>query len=74
MAKPILIVKFPNRYPNEFSEKIGIELNKNVELVNDYHLIVIPNNNDEFDFKVFNGERTEDEYQKLEELINELKK
>lgn len=74
MAKPILIVKFPNTYPPQVGEEIGSTLNRNKELVSDYHIFTLPNNNDEFEFKVFNGEYTESEYQRLEELINELKK
>jgi hypothetical protein len=74
MVNPILIVKFPNTYSPEVGEEIRNGLNRNEDLVNDYHIFCLPNNTDEFEFKVFNGEYTETEYQKLEELINELKK
>lgn len=74
MSKPILIVKFPASYPPQFAEEIAIHLNNKEDLVNDYHVFTIPNGEDNFDFRVFNGEHTEVEYQKLEELIEELKK
>jgi hypothetical protein len=74
MAKPILIVKFPNTYPLQFGEVVANQLHTNEDLANDYHIFALPNVSDEFDFKVFNGEYTEIEYKKLENLINELKK
>ena len=74
MSKPILIVKFPASYPPQVGEEIAQRLNSNTELVNDYFLFTIPNSTDEFDFKVFNGEYVESEYNVLTELIKELKK
>jgi hypothetical protein len=74
MSKPILIVKFPASYPPQIGEEITQKLNSNTELINDYFLFTIPNSTDEFDFKVFNGEYVESEYNVLTELIEELKK
>jgi hypothetical protein len=74
MSKPILIVKFPNSYPPQVGEGVSEYLNSRDELVNDYHIFTILNNEDTFDFKVFNGEYAEYQYMNLKEIIDELKK
>lgn len=74
MSKPILIIKFPASYPPQVAESVIEHLNNREDLVNEYHIFTIPNGEDNFDFKVFNGEHTDVEYRKLEEVINELKK
>lgn len=73
MSKPILIIKFPASYPPQVAESVIEHLNNREDLVNDYHIFTIPNGEDNFDFKVFNGQHTEVEYQQLVELIEELK-
>lgn len=69
MAKPILIIKLPDTQNNEaFSEAIH-----NHPIIEEYNIFVIPSNSNDFEFKVFNGEYTDAEYKRLEQLIEELK-
>lgn len=74
MAKPILIIKLPSYYDSETVNEVSNQLHNLKDLKDDYHMFIIPNNGETFDFKVFNGEYTESEYKKLEELIENLKK
>jgi hypothetical protein len=71
MAKPILVVKVPISFSAEKSYEIGQLLNNKI---NDYHIFIIPNSIDEFEFKVFNGEYSDEEFKKIELFIEELKK
>lgn len=74
MVKPILIIKLPSYYTTENVIEVSNYLHNLKDLNDDYHMFIIPNNADEYDFKVFNGDYTESEYKKLEELIENLKK
>ncbi len=71
MAKPILVVKVPTSYSTEQSFEVGQILN---DRINNYHIFIIPNSADEFTFKVFNGEYSEDEFNRIELFIEDLKK
>lgn len=74
MVKPILIIKLPSYYTPENVIEVSNHLHNLKDLNDEYHMFIIPNNADEYDFKVFNGDYTESEYKKLEELIENLKK
>lgn len=74
MAKPILIIKLPSFYDSENVVEVSNHLHNLKDLRDDYHMFIIPNNDENFDFKVFNGDYTESEYKKLQELIENLKK
>jgi len=71
MAKPILVVKVPISYSAEKSYEVAQLLN---DKINDYHIFIIPNSIDEFEFKVFNGEYSEEEFKRIELFIEDLKK
>jgi len=71
MAKPILVVKVPTSYSPEEANEVGQILNNRI---NDYHIFIIPNSTDEFRFKVFNGEYSEEEFKRIELFIEDLKK
>lgn len=71
MAKPILVVKVPSSYSPEQANEVGHTLNNQI---NDYHIFIIPSSNDEFTFKVFNGEYSEEEFNRIELFIEDLKK
>jgi hypothetical protein len=74
MTKPILIVKFPHSYSPELGHNISKRISERPQLSQDYHVFVIPNMIDDFEFKVFNGEYTDIEYQNISDFIEELKK
>jgi len=74
MSKPILIIKTPSDMDYEKVEIMHNKIKTSNELINDYHLFILPNITNEYEFKVFNGQYTENDYMKLEELIDELKK
>jgi hypothetical protein len=71
MAKPILVVKVPISYSPEQKFEVDQLLN---DKINDYHIFIIPNSIDEFEFKVFNGEYSEEEFKRIELFIEDLKK
>lgn len=72
MSKPILVIKVPTRDIERINEiQKGITAVKG--LGSDYYIFIIPNSIDEYDFKVFNGEYTHDEYKKIETFIEGLK-
>lgn len=73
MSKPILIIKLPASYPPQVAESVIENINNREDLTSDYHVFMIPNGDDLFDFKVFNGEHTVDEYTQLVEFIEDLK-
>lgn len=73
MSKPILVLKFPSSYDNVAAEAIGKSL-QDTTVHTDYHTFLLRNNEDDFDFKVFNGEFTQEEFDTLSKLIEDLKK
>ena len=52
-AKPILVIQAPTNCTGEAITNIKIRLQDDIT---DYNIIVYNGNNDEFDFKVLNGE------------------
>lgn len=71
MSKPILIVRTPSAYRAEDAERVANIL---ADKITDYHCFVIPGLTQDYDFKVFNGEYTEEEYKIIEDLIEDLKR
>jgi hypothetical protein len=74
MAKPILIVKTPKDYTEERMEAVDKTLHRNELVSNDYHIFVITGVTNTFDFKVFNGDYSTEQYTSLETFIEELNK
>jgi hypothetical protein len=74
MKKPILIVKTPKSYNSEKIYDFQTSLECNEMIKNDYYTFVLPNIEDVLDFKVFDNNYGEETYNKLKELIEELKK
>lgn len=74
MKKPILIIKTPKSYSSEKIYDFQTALECNEIIKNDYYTFVLPNIEDILDFKVFDNKYGDDAYNKLKELIEELKK
>ena len=74
MKKPILIVKTPKSYNSEKIYDFQTALECNEMIKNYYYTFVLPNIEDVLDFKVFDNNYGEEAYNKLKELIEELKK
>jgi hypothetical protein len=74
MEKPILVVKTPASYNSQKLNNFGIALEREESVKNDYHIFVLPNIEDVFDFRIFNNKYGEEAYYKLKKLIEELKK
>lgn len=73
MPKPILVIKFPSSYSIGEAEHMGKSL-EDTAMLTDYYVFLLKNSVDDFDFKVFNGEFTQEEFDTLSKLIENLKK
>lgn len=73
MPKPILVLKFPSSYSSPEAEYMGKSL-EDTTMHSEYHIFLLKNSIDDFDFKVFNGEFTQEEFDTLSKLIEDLKK
>ena len=72
-SKPIFIVFMPSSATDELMEFITLSLNSNIELQKDYHVLTTMGYNDYMEFKCFNSPYSEEEYKKLEDLIEKIK-
>lgn len=73
MSKPILIIQFPKDTPSEVMYQTNLNIRKDEALMNDYHAFVAPSNTTEIEFKVLNSPYSEEEFKRLEDLIEYLK-
>lgn len=72
-SKPILIVFIPESLPPGVADFITDSLYGRVELNKDYHVILTMGGNAHMEFKCFNSPYSEEEYTKLEDLIEKIK-
>lgn len=72
MSKPILVIKIPVKFEHQL-DQIQQNLSEVNGLREDYYIFIIPNSVDEYDFKVFNGKYTDEDYTTIETFIEGLK-
>jgi hypothetical protein len=71
--KPIFVIQMPIGTPPEILEKVYENAHSN-GMSEDYHVLLTIGNDTTATFKCFNSLYTKEEYDKLEELINEINK
>jgi hypothetical protein len=72
-SKPILIIQFPMDTPQEVMYQSNLDIRKNEELMKDYHAFVALGDVIGIEFKVLNSPYSEEEFKRLEDLIEYLK-
>jgi hypothetical protein len=70
--KPIFVVQMPIGTPSEVLEKAYEHIHSN-GISEDYHVLFTIGSDTTATFKCFNSPYTKEEYNKLEQLINEIK-
>jgi hypothetical protein len=73
VMKPIFVIQMPLGTPAEILEKAYDQVHSN-GIGEDYHVLLTIGNDSTATFKCFNSSYTEEEYAKLEQLINEINK
>jgi hypothetical protein len=71
--KPIFVIQMPTGTPPEILEKVYEQVHSN-GISEDYHVLLTIGSDTTATFKCFNSSYTEEEYAKLEQLINEINK
>jgi hypothetical protein len=71
--KPIFVIQMPIGTPLEILEKVYENVHSN-GMSEDYHVLLTIGSDTTATFKCFNSLYTKEEYDKLEELINEINK
>jgi hypothetical protein len=71
--KPIFVIQMPTGTPAELLEKAYDQVH-NTDISEDYHVLLTIGSDTTATFKCFNSSYTEEEYAKLEQLINEINK
>lgn len=69
MSKPILVIKYPESFDANTAQYLG---QATINIQEDYHLFLLKNSTNDYEFKVFNGEYTEDEFVSIRSLIEDL--
>lgn len=70
--KPIFVISLPNYLEEVAIKDISSALKGNEELKQDYHILILIDNVDLVDFKLFSVENApQAEYEKLEKLIKD---
>jgi len=70
--KPIFVIQMPKDTPPIMLGEIYKEVYK-THISEDYHVLITIGDDTTATFKCFNSPYTKEEYDKLEELINEIK-
>jgi hypothetical protein len=71
--KPIFVIQMPLGTPSEILEKAYDQVHSN-GISEDYHVLLTIGNDPTATFKCFNSSYTEEEYARLEQLINKINK
>lgn len=70
--KPIFVMQMPAGTSSEVLEKAYEHIHSN-DIKEDYHVLLTIGNDTTATFKCFNSQYTKEEYDRLEQLINEIK-
>lgn len=70
--KPIFVIQMPKDTPPDMLGEIYKEVYK-THISEDYHVLITIGSDTTATFKCFNSPYTKEEYDKLEQLINEIK-
>lgn len=70
--KPIFVIQMPVGTPSEVLEKAYEQVHSN-GITEDYHVLLTIGSDTTATFKCYNSQYTKEEYDRLEELINEIR-